>query len=483
MSRRKGPPDLRAKSILERLSGSSDALDELGEDSQDLAERLKEIEQLFVLHGGERPMADDEVERPTLFSWGHLQVLEPIGSGSFGEVFLAHDGILDRDVALKLLKTGEQRPFQSQLFLHEARQLAMVRHPNVLAVHGAAIHDARPGLWCDLIEGKTLSDSEAELASFQQADWLNLIESLVLGLQAVHDAGLLHGDVKPSNIMRDRNGQWVLMDFGASLDRQPDPGGLAMTTGTPLYMAPEGVMGQSPSTAADFYSLGATLYRMMSDQPVYAVKDWTELASLQERSTPIDWTVIEGSVSGPVSKLVRAMLAFEPAARPDAIEILAEIESTRTAPQRRFRSIAVAAVTGSLLLGLVFTGWGLVQANQARTEAEQEQRNTAAVNAFLQRLLSAPDDSGQVRDMTVEAMLDFAAGEVRKELDGQPEAQAAVHLALAESYEALSLSDETLEQARLGLAELEKIEPINTTLRPALELEIIAALESRGSTS
>ena len=479
MSRRKGPLDLRARSILERLSGSSDALDELAEGSENLAERLQEIEQLFVLHGGERGPSGENAQRPKLFDWGHLRVIEKIGEGSFGEVFRAYDGILDRDVALKLLKTGQQRPFQSQLFLHEARQLAMVRHPNVLAVHGAAVHEGRPGLWSDLIEGDTLADSSDFLDAASQDDWLDLVESLCRGLQAVHEAGLLHGDVKPSNIMRDRSEHWVLMDFGASLDRKPEQGGPAMASGTPLYMAPEAVLGQRPSTKADLYALGATIYRVITGQPVHAAKDWETLRALHQRSAEIDWSAFDQRVSQPLRALIRSMLARSPTDRPDSDALLATIERIRSAPQRRFRRLAIGAITVSLLLGLVFTSWGLIQANQARAVAEQEQRNTAAVNEFLQRLLSAPDESGRVRDMTVEEMLDFAASDVEKQLEGQAEAQAAVHLALAESYQAMDLADEAIEQANRGLEKLGTIDPLNTMLRPGLELEIIAACRAR----
>jgi serine/threonine protein kinase len=448
-------------------------------DVEGLAEQLKEIEQLFVLHGGER-QHPSQGARPTLFSWGHLKVLQRIGEGSFGEVFLAYDEILDRDVALKLLKTGKQRPFQSQLFLHEARQLALVRHPNVLAVHGAAIHEGRPGLWCDLINGKTLSDLDSKRAAFSQADWLALIESLALGLRAVHDAGLLHGDVKPSNIMQDHGGQWVLMDFGASLDRSPEAAGPAMASGTPLYMAPEAVLGQSPSTSSDVYSLGATLYRASTGVPVHQADDWDALRELHRRAAPIGARSLERRLGRPLARLVASMLDHDPDARPRLDAILASIDSIRAAPQRRFRRIAIGAITTSLLLGLIFTSWGLIQANQARAVAEQEQRNTAAVNDFLQRLLSAPDESGRVRDMTVEEMLDFAARDVERQFTGQPEAQAAVHLALAESYQVMDLDDDAIEQANLGLEKLKTISPLNDSLEPALELEIIAALESRG---
>jgi len=480
VSRPKRPSDLRARSILERLSGSSEALDDLdqlAEGSETLAERLKEIEQLFVLHGGER-RNQDVASRQILFSWGHLQVLERIGEGSFGEVFLAYDDILDRDVALKLLKTGQQRPFQSQLFLHEARQLALVRHPNVLAVHGAAIHEGRPGLWCDLIDGNTLSELDPQRADFTKGDWLALIESLALGLRAVHDAGLLHGDVKPSNIMQDHSGQWVLMDFGASLDRSPDAAGTAMASGTPLYMAPEAVLGRSPSTASDVYSLGATLLRVSTGRPVQAAKDWKALREMHRRAVPIDAKDLERALGRPLARLVASMLDHDPEARPRLDAILASIESMRSAPQRRFRRIAIGAITASLLLGLIFTSWGLIQANQSRLVAEQEQRNTAAVNQFLQRLLSSPNESGQARNMTVEQMLDQAAGDVQEQLAGQHEAQAAVHLALAESYDLLDQAEQALEQVELGLNQLDATDPLNPLIRPKLELEAIAALQS-----
>jgi len=488
MTRHDPPISSRSLRILERLTGSKELPGDLVVDANlessvandRLSDRLKQIEQLFLLHGGERESGSALAARPVLFSWGHLDVLDRIGEGSFGEVFRAYDSILDRDVALKLLRADQERPFQSQLFLHEARQLALVRHPNVLAVHGAAIHDSRPGLWCDLIEGQTLADLANQPDDFKQDEWLDLIESLCAGLSAVHDAGLLHGDVKPSNIMSDNNGQWVLMDFGASLERKPGKDGPAMTSGTPLYMAPEVILGRSPSTSSDIYALGATLYRTIAGRPALAVEDWESLTKLHRSGVTIDWDALYQAATRPIGGLVRAMLAREASERPNLGELLAEIERIRTAPQRRFRRFAVGAVTGSLLLGLVFTSWGLIQANQSRLAAEQEQRNTAAVNQFLQRLLSSPDESGQARDMTVEQMLDVAASDVQGQLTGQYEAQAAVHLALAESYQALNLADEAIAQARFGLGKLETIEPVNASIRPGLELEIIAALEIRG---
>ena len=91
---------------------------------------------------------------PTLFRWGSLEVLEKVGEGAFGEVFRAYDPVLEREVALKLRRGGPSAVEQSgRRYLEEARRLARVRHPHVLAVYGAAVHDGRVGLWTELIDG------------------------------------------------------------------------------------------------------------------------------------------------------------------------------------------------------------------------------------------------------------------------------------------------------------------------------------------
>jgi tetratricopeptide (TPR) repeat protein len=475
VSPRKGnPDDRRTRRILERLTGSSDAIEDSLRGHEGLAEQLQEIEQLFRLHGGERSAQE---ARAVLFSWGHLQALDRIGEGSFGEVFRAYDGILDRDVALKLLKPDQSRPFQSQLFLHEARQLAMVRHPNVLAVHGAAIHQSRPGLWSDLIDGQTLPDDGHLAEALDLEAWLSLIEALARALRAVHEAGLIHGDVKPSNIMQDASGIWVLMDFGASRGRKPDRSEAAMVSGTPLYMAPEVVAGDSAREASDWYSLGATLYRAATGQPPHRASDFDGLKGLHDRAAPIDLSALDRAVPAPVARLIRALLARSPDDRPDSRALLDAIDSIRSAPHRRFRRMAFGAIASVLLLGLILTSIGFYRANEARLAAEREQRNTAAVNEFLQRVIASPDSTGQARDVTVEEMLNNAAEELAPRLQGQPIAQAAVHRALAESFNVIEHPERALEQIDLGLQRLADSGRVAPEIRQPLELEAIFALE------
>lgn len=474
--RKDDPEDRRTRRILERLTGSSEAIEDSLRGHQGLAEQLQEIEQLFRLHGGERSAQDT---RDVLFSWGHLQVLDRIGEGSFGEVFRAYDGILDRDVALKLLRPDQSRPFQSQLFLHEARQLAMVRHPNVLAVHGAAIHESRPGLWSDLIEGQSLPDDGRLAEALDLEAWLDLIEALARALGAVHDAGLIHGDVKPSNIMQDASGTWVLMDFGASRDRKPDRSEPAMVSGTPLYMAPEVVTGDSAREAADWYSLGATLYRAATGQPPHRASDFDGLKGLHDQAAPIDLTALDRAVPAPVARLIRALLERRPDDRPDSRALLVAIESIRSAPHRRFRRLAFGTIASVLALGLVLTSIGFYRANDARLEAEREQRNTAAVNEFLQRVIASPDSTGRARDVTVEEMLNNAAEELGPRLQGQPITQAAVHRALAESFNVIERPERALEQVELGIRRIEDSGRRAPEILQPLELEAVSALEGQ----
>ncbi|NBB91884.1 MAG: tetratricopeptide repeat protein [Gammaproteobacteria bacterium] len=481
MSRDKDPAGSRARRILERLTGSSEPLDESGArlDESRVAERLRQIEQLFLLHGGERDDGHGPDAADVLFEWGHLQVLSRLGEGSFGEVFSAYDRTLDREVALKLLKTDRDRPFQSQLFIHEARQLALVRHRNVLAVHGAAVHEGRPGLWTDLIDGHAAHD-ERYLESLGRLDSvLELVESLALALQAVHAAGLVHGDVKPSNIMRDASGEWILMDFGASLDQRCAQDGPAMTSGTPLYMAPEVVHGDPPAPESDLYALGATLYRVLTGNAPVAAEDWGALRAFHE-SGRAPHSADRSGLDRRIARLIDGLMERDPADRMRLGTVLERVGVIRQAPQRRFRKLALASIAGLLVLGMTLTSIGFYQANEARLEAEREQRKTAAVNEFLQRVLASPSTTGRAGDLSVEQMLLRAAAEVSPALADQPAARVVVHRVLAESFNTLRLSDRAREQIAVGREALANLPFPMPEIERGLTLQAARAAENEG---
>ncbi len=213
-------------------------------------------------------------DEAVLFQWGHLRVLERLGDGSFGEVYRARDAVLDREVALKLRRAGAHEPRTSRRrFLHEARRLARVRHPNVVVVHGADVHRGRVGLWTDLVSGQTLEQRLANEGPLCAEEAALIGVDLCRALAAVHAAGVIHGDVKASNVMRERGGRIVLMDFGAGAEIDPTAAGRAQAEccGTPIVMAPELLQGEAPSPASDIYALGVLLYRLVTGRyPVEA---------------------------------------------------------------------------------------------------------------------------------------------------------------------------------------------------------------------
>ncbi|MEO8260158.1 MAG: serine/threonine-protein kinase [Acidobacteriota bacterium] len=215
--------------------------------------------------GGRSRRGNDE----PLQSWGDLAILGQLGEGAFGAVYLARDAKLQREVALKLLWPGDAAA-DPQRALKEARLLARVRHPNVVTVFGADQVDGRVGLWMELVKGRTLAELLRTQGPFSAREAALIGLDLCRALAAVHAAGLLHGDIKAHNVMREEGGRTVLMDFGTgrelNLDRSGRPLGPAGDfSGTPLYLAPEVFEGQPRTKATDIYSLGVLLYHLVTD--------------------------------------------------------------------------------------------------------------------------------------------------------------------------------------------------------------------------
>lgn len=200
--------------------------------------------------------------------WGHLDLLEILGHGTTSIVYRAWDRRLARQVALKLYAS---RGSDTQN-LDEARHLARVRHPSVVTVFGADRIDDHVGIWMELLEGRTLEQILTADGPFSAREALSIGQDVCGALAAVHQAGLLHRDVKAQNIMRERGGRIVLMDFGAGRRHTAkDAPGIVDFSGTPLYMAPELFERRAATAASDLYSLGVLLFRLVTGQyPVEA---------------------------------------------------------------------------------------------------------------------------------------------------------------------------------------------------------------------
>jgi serine/threonine protein kinase/predicted Zn-dependent protease len=243
-------------------SGSSVDWDAVGvpDDSSVAAvlDQLRVIERVAAVHGAVAEGAETQADLDDgLHAWGPLTLLERVAEGSYGVVYRAWDGRLDREVALKLLRHDLPRDGASTQIVDEGRLLARVRHPNVAAVYGADRIDGRAGIWMEFVEGRTLQQIVSDEGPIGVAEAARIGIEVARGLAAVHRAGLVHRDVKAQNVIVQDDGRVVLTDFGAGQVRGADRKG---TAGTPLYLAPEVLQGAPASPSSDVYSLGVLLY-------------------------------------------------------------------------------------------------------------------------------------------------------------------------------------------------------------------------------
>jgi tRNA A-37 threonylcarbamoyl transferase component Bud32 len=204
---------------------------------------------------------------------GRFDLLHAVGTGSFGTVYKAHDSQLDRIVAVKVPRAGTLPDGQEfDRFLREARSVAQLRHPGIVTVHEVGQQGGMPYLVSDFVQGATLADW-LTARRMSPRDAAQMLARVADALQYAHDHGIVHRDVKPSNIMISADGTATLMDFGLA---RRDAGEVTMTLegqvlGTPAYMSPEQAAGEGHRVdgRSDVYSLGVILYQLLTGEPPF----------------------------------------------------------------------------------------------------------------------------------------------------------------------------------------------------------------------
>jgi serine/threonine protein kinase len=244
---------------------------------------------------------------------GRYRLVERVGRGATADVWRAHDELLDRDVAIKLFRAHD--PIDA-----EARLTTRVRHPNVVAVHDLVLHRGSACLVMDYHPGVSLAELLRDRHRLPPSVVAALGRQLSAALEAVHEAGVVHCDVKPANLMIADNGRLVLIDFGIAELGSGEPAHPARRTGdvvgSPAYTAPEIVLGGPPSPASDLWSLGTVLFTAVQGRPPFLHEGLvpTLTAVLHDPLPP-------ASRAGRLRPLVEQLLVKDPAARPSSAAI------------------------------------------------------------------------------------------------------------------------------------------------------------------
>ena len=217
------------------------------------------------------------------------KLLRPLGKGGMALVFEAHDQLLERPVAIKLLrKDFSTDPEFRDRFLHEARSAANLSHPNIVTVYDFGIDDGEIYIVMELATGSDLKTSIEKNGPFSLDSGLELGIQICTGLGYAHRAGIVHCDIKPQNIIITNDKVAKLTDFGISraLNSPSSSERSDVVWGSPQYLAPELIEGETPSPSSDVYSLGAVLYEIFTGKPPFEGDSVDELLTNHTNKTP-----------------------------------------------------------------------------------------------------------------------------------------------------------------------------------------------------
>ena len=198
---------------------------------------------------------------------GKYEIVGKIGQGAMGEVYRAHDAILNRDVAVKTMSAaiGSDDELRKR-FHREAQSAARLNHPNIITVYDFGEEGGKIYMAMELLEGRDLKDVIGRHTPLTLDQKVQLMEQITEGLAFAHAKDVVHRDLKPANIHIQPNGQVKIMDFGLAKLASSDMTRAGMIMGTPNYMSPEQVRGEKADSRSDVFSLGAVFYELLANR-------------------------------------------------------------------------------------------------------------------------------------------------------------------------------------------------------------------------
>ncbi len=284
--------------------------------------RVGEVEYLLVKESGDADLRD-------LLS--KYEILEKIGEGGMGIVYKANQRSMARIVALKVLspKYASRQKFVDQ-FIREARAAGQLNHPNIIQVHDVGTENGIHFFSMEFIEGATCMQILKQSGAFPVSEALEVVRQTARALEYAHSQRLIHQDIKPDNIMIGPNNQVKLADLGISKtfdEVEAEEGGQRRVMGTPHYMAPEAALGKRVDHRVDIYSLGATMYHLLTGKTPFTGTNATDVlkAHVMDPFPPIH--DLNPEVPEPICALVERLVAKKPEDRyQSATEVVEEIQ-------------------------------------------------------------------------------------------------------------------------------------------------------------
>jgi serine/threonine-protein kinase len=256
---------------------------------------------------------------------GPYDIRREIGAGGMGVVYLGWDAQLCRQVAVKTLRP-EMASDESarRLFLREARAVAAISHPHVTQIYYIGEEDGAVFFAMEYLEGKSLREMLRDHGVPSPEGAVDLVRQAALGLKAAADRGIIHRDVKPSNLMLAGDGTLKVTDFGLAKQTVADTGLTASTVliGTPDYLSPELASGEAADLRSDIYSLGATLYELLTGRPPFEGPTPLSVVMKHVRESVPPPRGLRSEVSHPLSSFTVQMMAKRPGNRPQSYEVL-----------------------------------------------------------------------------------------------------------------------------------------------------------------
>jgi tetratricopeptide (TPR) repeat protein len=428
---------------------------------------------------------------------GSIRIVDRLGAGGMGEVYLGVDERLGRRVAVKTIRRERQASASARArFLREAQILSQLEHPSICRIYEYIEADERDLIVLELVQGADLEQAQRD--GLSEREKLAIAEQIAAALVAAHSLSVVHRDLKPENVIITPSGETKVLDFGLARFARTtelqasgpdaisgaglDPGPLTVTAdggvmGTPRYMSPEQARGEEVTAASDMYSFGLVLQELFTGTSPYAG------VAADVLPNKIMWgeTLPVTGVDRDLAALIGRLKELQPSQRPSAEATAERLAWIRDRPRRRLRQLATALVAASLVLAAVLSSVGLIQARRSLHREQQARREAEAVSSFLETMLASADPGEAGIDVRVIDVLDQAAARVDRSLAEHPVERAAALHTLGTTYKALGAyqpARESLQRAhRIRRRELGPDHP--SSLETLDRLAIVVAAQGQ----